>query len=111
MLLGLSILALSFAGCCACRQGVCGQSGHFQQPNFQQPIMQQPVMQQPVMQQPVMQQPIIGDGYQQPGASLPNWQQTQQGLGQFGQNLGSRFSNGILNRGVNRVIDGAISGF
>jgi len=91
MFFGLSILAMSVTGCCACRQGGCGQNGH--------------------LQQPTLPQSILGEGYQQNGANLPNGKQTQRGLRQFGQNLGSRFSNGILNRGVNRVIDGAISGF
>ena len=72
---GLSILAISVAGC---------HSGGQYQP------------------------PVLG-GYQQP--VLPNMQQTQQGLGQLGQNVGNIFTNNLLNRGVNFVINRAIAGF
>ena len=44
------------------------------------------------------------------GFSGFNVQQTQQSLGQFGRDLGSRFSNGIINQGVNRVLNGVFSG-
>ena len=54
------------------------------------------------------QQPVLG-GYQQP--VLPNMQQTQQGMGQFGRNVGHLFTNNLLNRGVNFVINRAIAGF
>lgn len=54
-------------------------------------------------------QPGFGGQFQQP--TLPNIQQTQQGLGQFGRNLGNRVSNGVINRGVNYAINQAISAF
>ncbi len=52
------------------------------------------------------QQPLFGGGFQPPSA-----QQTQQSLGQFGRSFGNRLANGVMNRGVNYLINGAISGF
>ena len=52
------------------------------------------------------QQPLFGGGFQQPGA-----QQTQQSLGQFGRSFGNRIANGVMNRRVNYLINGAISAF
>jgi len=52
------------------------------------------------------QQPLFGGGFQQPTA-----QQTQQTLGQVGRNFGNRLANGVMNRGVNYLINGAISAF
>ncbi len=75
LFVGLSILALTAAGCRA--------GGQYQQP-------------------------VLG-GYQQP--VLPNMQRTQQDLGQFGRNVGNIFTNNLLNRGVNFVINRAIAGF
>ena len=49
------------------------------------------------------QQPLFNGGFQQPG--------TQQTLGQFGRNFGNRLTNGVMNRGVNYLINGAISAF
>jgi len=49
------------------------------------------------------QQPLFNGGYQQPGA--------QQTIGRFGQNFGNRLVNGVMNRGVNYLINGAISAF
>jgi len=52
------------------------------------------------------QQPLFSGGYQQPTPY-----QTQQTLGQFGRNFGNRLANGVINRGVNYLINGAISAF
>ena len=52
-----------------------------------------------------VQQPLFGGGFQQPT------QQTQQTLGQVGRNFGNRLANGVMNRGVNYLINGAISAF
>jgi hypothetical protein len=51
-------------------------------------------------------QPLFSGGYQQ-----PNPYQTQQTMGQFGRNFGNRLVNGVMNRGVNYLINGAISAF
>ncbi len=61
-------------------------------------------------QQPMIQQPILGGGFQQQ-SGLPSVQVTQESLGRFGRNLGSRISNGIINRGVNHLINGVFGGF
>ena len=53
-----------------------------------------------------VQQPLFGGGFQPPTA-----QQTQQSLGQFGRSFGNRLANGVANRGVNYLINGAISAF
>ena len=42
------------------------------------------------------------------GGGLPSAEQTQQVLGQFGRNIGSRISNGLINRGVNGLINAAL---
>lgn len=54
-------------------------------------------------------QQSVPGSFEQP--VLPNVQQTQQGLGQFGRNVGNIFTNNLLNRGVNFVINRAIAGF
>ncbi len=53
-----------------------------------------------------VQQPLFGGGYQH-----ANPHQTQPTLGQFGRNFGNRLANGVMNRGVNYLINGAISAF
>ena len=49
------------------------------------------------------QQSPFNGGYQQA--------RQQQTLGQFGRNFGNRLANGVMNRGVNYLINGAISAF
>ena len=49
------------------------------------------------------QRPLFDGGFRQP--------RTQQTLGQFGRNFGNRLANGVINRGVNYLINGAISAF
>ena len=53
-----------------------------------------------------VQQPLFGGGFQQPTA-----QQAQQSVGQLGRNFSNRLANGVMNRGVNYLINGAISAF
>jgi len=56
------------------------------------------------------QQPILGGNPPQFTGGLPTAEQTQQAVGQFGQNIGARISNGVLNQGVSRLINGVFSG-
>ena len=52
------------------------------------------------------QQPIFGGAIQQPAANVPTSQRAQQSLGQIGQNLGTRVSDGLINQGINRAVNG-----
>jgi len=93
ILIGLLVLTLGASGCRA------GGSQAFSQQGFGQPQIGSQILQG-------FQQPILGGNTQQFGGNLPNAQQTQQALGQFGRNLGSRFGNGIINHGVGQLING-----
>lgn len=93
ILIGLSVLAMTASGC---------------QAGGSQPLGQQVFGQSEIGNQILQgfQQPILGGNSQPIGGNLPTAQQAQEALGNFGRNLGSRFSNGILNQGVNRAVNG-----
>jgi len=92
MLIGLFVFILAASGCRA------GGAQQFSQQGFGQPQIGSQILQG-------FQQPIIGGNGLQVGGGLPTAQQSQQALGNFGRNLGSRFSNGLINVGVNRLIN------
>ena len=92
LLIGLIVLTVAASGCRAGGAQSFGQQ--FGQSDLGSQVLQG------------FQQPILGGNAQQVGGNLPNAQQAQGALEQFGRNLGSRFSNGILNQGVNQVING-----
>ena len=107
ILAGLFVFTMSATGCRA------GGSQPFGQQFGQSGIgigsqvlqgLQQPHIGSQILQG--VQQPILGGNSQQLGGNLPTADQAQQALGQFGRNLGTRFSNGLLNQGVNQVISG-----
>lgn len=90
LLIGISILALSASGCRTANQGLLGQGLLGQQNQiFNAPQLGQ------------TQQSLLGGG-------LPSGAQTQQALGQFGRNVGNRLSNGLINHGVNSLINAAL---
>jgi len=92
ILVGLLVLAMGTSGCRS--GGSQAFSQGFGQQQFGSQVLQG------------FQQPIFGGNTQQIGSNLPTAQQGQQALGQFGRNLGSRLSNGILNQGVSQLING-----
>lgn len=133
LILGLFVLALSTSGCRAGGQqfgqgfGI-PQLGGQNIPGFQQSGLGGILPQQQgalgglfsqqqgalgglggIFQQ--QQQPSLGGIFQQAGGNLPNAPQNQSTFGQFGQNLGSQISNGVVNQGINRAVNGVISAF
>ena len=96
LLIGLFILTTGASGCRA------GGSQAFSQQGFGQPQLGSQILQG--FQQPIL--GGLGGNSQQVGGGLPTAEQTQQALGQFGRNLGSRFSNGVINHGVGQLIQG-----
>ena len=97
MLSGMFVLLIAFSGC---------HTAGYGQPN--QPLGQ--------VFNPtagglggLFQQPILNgaNNQQAGGLSIP---QVQQGVGGFVQDLGNRFSNGLINQGINRVANGLFSG-
>ena len=110
ILIGLCVFVVASSGCRS------GGTQAFTQGFGQQPIGTQILQgfgQQPIGSQILQgfQQPILG-GNTQPvvGGGLPTAEQAQQAVGQFGQNIGSRISNGVINQGVNRLINGVFAG-
>ena len=90
LFVGISIMALSASGCRTAGQGALGQGLLGQPQVFNQPRLGQ------------TQQSLLG------GGGLPSAAQTQQALGQFGRNVGNRLSNGLINHGVNSLINAAL---
>jgi len=83
LIAGLFILTLSASGCRTAGQGYSSQP-------FNQGYAQ-----------PVQQQQYIG------GQGGPVVGQPQQTFGQFGRNIGNRVTNGLINRGINGLINAA----
>ena len=129
ILIGLFVFAMASSGCRAGGSQAFTQGFGQQQigsqilQGFQQPILggnaQQGILggnaQQPILGGGVQGilgggvQGIFGGGVQQGTGGLPTGQQAQQTIGNIGQNLGSRISNGVINQGVSRLVNGVFS--
>ena len=121
ILIGLFVFAMASSGCRAGGSQAFTQGFGQQQigsqilQGFQQPILggnaQQGILggnaQQGILGGGV--QGIFGGGVQQGTGGLPTGQQAQQTIGNIGQNLGSRISNGVINQGVSRLVNGVFS--
>jgi hypothetical protein len=81
------------------------QPGFGQQAYGQQGFSQQPYGQQVIQQPPVMQQ---ANGYGRQAYNQQPNMSSMGGLQQFGKNVGQRFRDGVVNRGINAAINGAI---